>query len=265
MKKRILLAVVVLLAAAASANAEEGKLSGTIDVTYVSSYIWRGFDVYGPGGHSAIQPSINVDLYGTGFGTKVWMSRANSSGYEDGERWDYTLYYYNKLFDDEAYATNYTVSWVYYSYPDSSKHTYDLQEANLILSWPKIFPGGLVPGYILIHLWPSSSNSNVSQAVGWAHIFTLDYPWAVPGFMPDTIKQILNLHAELVYNDGADPRANGTGVDHDWSNAVFGVSTDFSITKDLSFTPGLYYQVSMDDSVNDDDETWVSMSMKYKF
>ena len=92
----------------------------------------------------------------------------------------------------------------------------------------------------------------------------LDYPWTVSGLIPDVPEQVLNLHAEIIYNDGVDPR--GIGVDHDWSNAVFGISTNFDMGNDLTFTPGIYHQVTMDKSVNDDkDETWVSLNMKYAF
>jgi long-subunit fatty acid transport protein len=67
----------------------------------------------------------------------------------------------------------------------------------------------------------------------------------------------------LVYNDGVGPA--GQDVDHDWSNAVFGVSTDIDLDKNLTFTPGIYYQISMDKSVNDEDEFWSTFGLKYKF
>jgi len=267
-KKHVLLAAVMLLTMAGLVKAQEGELHGVIDLTFQSKYIWRGFDIYGD--KSAIQPSIGLDLYGTGFGVNIMGHRANSSEFEDGERWDYTLYYGNKFFEDETYATNYGLSWVYYNFPDSSSHTSgstDLQEMNAIFSWPKILPvEGLVPSYVIIRLWPYNSNSPVSQAAGWAHVFMLDYGLPIPGMLPETPEQILHLHTELVYNDGVDPRPGSTGVDHDWSNAVFGVSTDFDLGNNLSFTPGIYHQVTMDKSVNPDkDETWVALSMKYKF
>jgi len=73
----------------------------------------------------------------------------------------------------------------------------------------------------------------------------------------------------MVYNDGVAPgvvinQASGT-IDHDWSHAVFGVSTDFDLGNNLSFTPAVYYQSSWEDSVNTEDEAWVSLSMKYAF
>jgi len=275
MKKGILLATVILLSAWGIVQAQEGELHGTVDITYLSKYIWRGFDIYGD--KSAIQPSIDLDLFGTGFGINVMAHRANASGFENGERWDYTLYYYNSIFDDEVYATNYRLSYVYYNYPDNSSHdksSLDLQEVNALLSWPKILQvKGLVPSYVLIKLWPSNSGSPVGSgsasdgsASGFAHVFMLDYALPVPteGLLPNTPEQVLHLHSELVYNDGVGP--NGANVDHDWSNAVFGISTDFDLGSNLSFTPGVYHQITLDDSVNDDkDETWASLSMKYKF
>ncbi len=271
-KKGILLAAVILLSTVGLAQAEEGKLSGTIDITYLSKYIWRGFDVYGD--KSAIQPSIDLDLYGTGFGINLMGHRANSDKYENGERWDYTLYYYNSLFESETYATNYRLSWVYYNFPDNDKRSFDLQEMNAFFSWPNILPiKGLVPSYVIVKLWPSCSGSRVGSrsgttgtASGFAHIFMLDYALTVQteGLLPGIPEQVLNLHTEFVYNDGVGP--GGQNVDQDWSNAVLGISTNFDLGNNLTFTPGIYHQITMDDSVNpDEDETWVSLSMKYKF
>ena len=249
------------------ATPEKNKLSAAVDVTYVSRYIWRGFDVYGPGAHGAIQPSIDVDLFATGFGFKTWMSKANTDKFENNEqRWDYTLYYQNSVFDGECYATNYRLSWVYYNYPDNPHRLADLQEMSMVLAWPNIFPvKGLVPAYALIKLWPAHSHSMVTEASGFAHVFMLDYGFAICPILPNTVEQKINLHAETIYNDGVDPRPGGPGVDHDWSNAVFGITAPVDIAKNLTFTPGYYYQSSWDDSVNDEDENWVSLSMTYKF
>ena len=98
---------------------------------------------------------------------------------------------------------------------------------------------------------------------GFAHVFMLDYGLPVKGLVPEIPEHVLNLHTELVYNDGIGPA--GQDVDHDWSNAVFGVSTDFNLDKNLTLTPAIYYQVSMDKSVNDDDELWSTLGLKYKF
>jgi hypothetical protein len=274
MKQGVLLTAVVLLAATGVAQAQEGDLHGSIDATYQTKYIWRGFAVYGA--KSAIQPAVDLNLFGTGFGISAMGHRANSSGYELSERWDYTVYYQNRLFGEESYATNYRLGWVYYNYPDLSYKNADLQELQAVLSLPKICPAGVVPTYVLVKLWPSKHGSWVASkcdlstgmpstgtASGFAHIFMLDYGLPVKGLVPEIPEHVLNLHTELVYNDGVGPA--GQDVDHDWSNAVFGVSTDIDLDKNLTFTPGIYYQISMDKSVNDEDEFWSTFGLKYKF
>jgi len=271
MKKIILAGAVILLSIATIVQAREPELHGTIGAEFSSKYIWRGFDVYDD--HAAIHPSVDLDLFGTGFGINAIGHRANSDGYELNERWDYTLYYQNSLFDGEPYATNYRLGYMYYNYPDRSSHdtsdSLDLQELHSILSWPNLLPvENLVPSYCLVKLWPANSGSAVGTrapgtASGFAHIFMLDY--ALPITCPLTGEnRTLNLHSEFVYNDGVSP--NGAAdVDNDWSNAVFGVSTNFDLADNLSFTPGLYYQSSWDDSVNTSDECWTSLSLTYKF
>ncbi|UCF44175.1 MAG: hypothetical protein JSV99_04465, partial [Planctomycetota bacterium] len=79
------------------------------------------------------------------------------------------------------------------------------------------------------------------------------------GLMPDTPEQALHLSADFVYNDGV------LGADHELSHAVLGISTEFDLGNDVAFVPGVYYQASMEDSVNTEDEAWVALSVRYKF
>ena len=273
MKQKVLFAAIVLLATTALVQAQ-GELHGSLDVTYQSKYLWRGIDIYDD--KSAIQPSVILDLYGTGFGISVEGHRANSSEFETTERWDYTLFYKNAIFADESYATQYMIGWRYFHFPDAPMDvapgmSIDLQEIHAVMSWPQILPvEGLVPTYVLVKLWPAESGSFVGSggpagtASGFAHIFMLDYSLPVEGFLPDVPEQVLRLHAEFVFNDGVDPR--GLGVDHDWSNAVFGVATDFELAENVTLTPAVYHQVTMDKTINDDkDETWFTLGVKYEF
>jgi hypothetical protein len=263
MKQKVLLAIIVLLTATTLVQAQR-ELHGAFEVIYQSKYIWRGIDIYND--KSAIQSSVSLDLFGTGFGFSAMAHRANSSGAEAGERWDYTLNYKNALFGDEPYATQYMVGWVYYNFPHISSRVGDLQEVYTALSWPEILPvEGLVPTYVLVKLWPAEGNSTIGgNASGWAHIFMLDYGLSLERFLPDYPDQVLRLHSEFVYNDGVDPR--GGVVDHDWSNAVLGIATDFKVTENVTVTPGIYHQVTMDKSINPDkDETWFMLSTKYEF
>ena len=280
MKKRLLISTVFLLALGGLAQAQDGNLHGVLDVTYQSKYLWRGIDVYGD--KSAVQSSLDLDLFSTGFGLRTEAHRANSSGYENTERWDYTLYYQNMICPDDAHATAYMIGYRYFNFPDGPlavpspySGDIDLQEMHAVLAWPKILPvKGLVPAYVLVKLWPANSDSFVGSqdipgltsgtASGFAHIFVLDYSIPIEGFTPETPEQVIRLHSEVVFNDGVDPR--GIGVDHDWTNAVFGIATDFELVENVALTPAVYYQVTMDDSINEDqDETWFTLGMSYKF
>ena len=246
---------------------QKKKLGITLDATYVSRYLWRGFDCY-PKNHSAFQPSIDLDLYGTGFGINIWSSMANRSGFEDYKELDYTLYYYNSFFKDETYVTNYKIGWVYYSYPGMSRDAANMQEIFTTFSWPKILPFGVVPSYTAACLWAAERESDVRQYGGWFHIFGLGYDLNLPKLLPNTDKQVVHLSMDIVYNDGAycpSDTTKYTSVDHDWSHAVFGISAPLCLSENLTFTPGFYYQSSWEDSVNEHDEHWASLSLTYKF
>jgi hypothetical protein len=106
-KMAFLVMTVILLSTTGLAQSQENELGVTLDVTYVGRHIDKGFDCYKEN-HSAIQPSIDLDLYGTGFGAKIWNCRTNGGGaYENTEKLKYIFYYKNGLFKNETYTTNY--------------------------------------------------------------------------------------------------------------------------------------------------------------
>ncbi len=270
MNRKPLIGIVVFFACTAGISAaqetlSQKKLGITLDATYVSRYIWRGFDCY-PDNHGGFQPSIDLDLYQTGFGVNIWASAANQGGFEDSKELDYTLYYTGSFLKDDVFATDYKLGWAYYSYPGMSRKTANMQEVFSSFSWPKLLPGGLVPSYTFIYLWPAESHSDVRDYGGAFHIFGLGYTLNLPKVLPNTTCQPVQLGVDVVYNDGAYiPNTGYNSVDHDWSHAVFKIASPFELTKNFTFTPGFYYQSSWEDSVNENDEYWFSLSLSYKF
>jgi len=259
MRKGMILIVAVAMLTAGVAQAMEGELGVDLDVTWVSKYIWRGIDKLDD--KAALQPSVNVDLYGTGFSVNVWTSQAGSSGTRttstvDAEEWRYRLTYSNSVLDGESYRTNYALSWVFYDYPDMASNDADMQEINLALSWPDLCPAGVVPSYTAIYMWPSQGNGAVRESSGFIHVFGLGYDLEVAE-MPNP----LSFGCAAVYNDGT----VAPTVDHDWSHILWSVSTSIDCPMGGKFTPGLYYQTSMEDSVNTEDEFWVSLSYGFSF
>ncbi len=258
MNKALMLRIALVLVTSATlvsaAESVDPRIGVTIDYTFVSKYMWHGFNVYGSG--TASQPSVDVDFWQTGFGAMIWHSRGNDSGYNNFEENDYIIYYGNSLFSDTPVAIDYTFSWLYYDYYDNSSRDADLQEFIMSFSFPNLLPGGLTPSYSTGLLWPTRSSVPwMKNLGGWVHVFGLGYDLEGPG------GQVFSLMADITYNDGY----NGAAVDHDWSHATFGASTSFTLFKNFSFTPGLYQQISMDDSVNTHDDLWTSLSFTYSF
>jgi len=260
-RARILLSALMLSSLVGLAQADEGELGVTLDTTYVSKYIWHGFNFYGHN-NAAVQPSVDLDLWGTGLGMKVWGSWATQSGNRNLEEFDYILYYGNRVFEDAPYTTDFTVSWLYFDFFDTPSRGSDLQELNAQFSWPDLLPAGITPNYMVGKLWPARSGVPARKHIGgWFHVLGLGYDLTLPGIFPDTPEQVVSLMTDLTFNDGY----GATTADHDWSHATVGASTSFSIAANLDFTPGVYYQISMDDSVNPDDEVWTSLSLTYGF
>jgi hypothetical protein len=277
--------LVALLLATAPAWAQDwegdllgikGDLHGSVGVSLDSKYLWRGFDLYDD--KSAVRLDTDLSLFDTGFGVAVGGNRANAGGFEDRERWDFTAYYQNSLFKDQPYLTQYRVGWVYYAYPELNEgESLDLQETHLILSWPNLLPvKGLCPSYELINMWQAQSESRLADGNGWLHIFGLDYGFSIPSMVPGESKeQMVKLHSELVYNDGFSPtpgrpmndwRIVHRNPDQDWSDAVFGASTDFNLGHGITLTPAVYYQITMEKTINEDsDELWASIGLKWSF
>ena len=263
----VLVTAMMLLGMAGTAFALEtdyGELGIDLDATWVSKYLFRGIDKLDD--KAAFQPSINFDLFGSGFSAYVWSSFAGASKHGgststvDAEEWRYAITYADSLFYGETYATNYAVSYVYYDYPDAATWDKDMQEINLTLALPDICPFGVVPSYTGIYTWPSKGGHGNRADGGFIHVFGLGYDMTVPGFLQDNPEQVLSFRAAAVYNDGT----YGAGVDHDWSHIVWGVTTSIDFGPG-TLTPGLYYQTSMDDSVNTEDEFWTGISYGLSF
>ncbi len=255
MKKTAALVIVIaILAISPVVRAQEKKLGVTLDVTYASKWMSKGIEAYGSKG--GLFKTIDLDFYGTGFGLRVTHRNATSSGFVDQQRFDYRPYFKGSFFDDSRYLTKYNISVGYESYTGLSQHkantTYEWISS---FSWPKLFPCGLVPSYIFHYEYPAFSGNANRKNVGAVHRFLLGYDIRVP-----ELANPLKLTTEVAYYDGLGNKVS------DWAYFTASLSTKFDITKNLSFVPGLYHQVTMDDSISKHkDITYTMLSMKYKF
>ena len=112
--KKKLLAILFMLSCltvlSTSVKAQDAKLGIDLDTTFVSKYMWRGYDIYND--HGAWQPSINVDLFGSGFSVNVWGPLPIGSGNEDLTEINFTAAYSFSVFQDKAYATDITLDYI---------------------------------------------------------------------------------------------------------------------------------------------------------
>jgi hypothetical protein len=235
---------------------DEGKkLATTFDLTYMSKYIDKGSASYGDQG--AVFETISFDLWGTGFGVFVRHQSATSSGYVEKQRLNYGVTYDGKIFNDDFYKTVYKLTWYYKDYYGQSRTINNSQEWILDFTWPELLPiKNLDPYYIVNYGYPAGSGYDNRDTAGWMHRFGLGYNLEISG-----LKAPIKLTSDIAYNDGL----GGSSKDHDWSHSTFGAQTTYKFNKNLSFVPGIYYQISMDDSVNEDDELYCKVSMKYTF
>lgn len=259
--KRCLWVIASMMFLAGSVQADEQSLSETekelgviFDLTYVSKWMSKGFQAYGQ--HGGIFETLDLDLWGTGFGVKITHRNSTSSGYVNRERLDYRVYYKNALFEGRRYFTKYNVGvgYEYYTYLDRKKAPTTF-EWIFAFSWPELLGGGLVPSYTAHYEYPANGGTAYNYITGWVHRFGLAYEVDL-----EPLVNPIKLTGDLAYNDGL------AGAEHDWSYFTLGASTKFDLSDELIFVPGLYHQITMDRSVCDrDDVTYCSLSLKYKF
>ena len=257
-KTTILLVVLILLSTAGFAQAEEKELGVSLDVSYVSKWMSRGDEVWSEDG--GFFETVNLDLWGTGFKVAVIHRSATGGGWVNKQRMDYMLSYSDSAFDDTPYKTKFTVGYMYKNWYDNlesaSGGDKDIEMWVLKYTLPKLLGStGLTPYGVTTYDCPAHGHDGFNKHWdGWVHRFGLGYELSVPD-LPNP----LHLTSEIAYTDGF--RAD----DHDWSYATFGAFTKVKLSENMALVPGIYHQISMDDSVLKHNVTYCQISMQYKF
>jgi hypothetical protein len=276
---------------------------GSLNVEYASRHMWHGYDLF-HNNHGALNTSADIKFGSSGFGTNILWTRPITSGYEEWEWFVFEPYYEeDECWDDYWYETDYRLGWKYYYFPDGPLYhpchprDLDFQEFYGRFAFPKLFPYGVVPYYEAARIWPSEGGTRSDGCPysewrtygGWFHTFGIYKDWEVgwdcwdddwgpwdcdwwygedegpgPFGLP---KLTLRSSFELTYNDGAGPTIDSSRnkADHDWSYALFKLETYVPLKHNMGFTLGMNYQVSMDRSVNKDNELWITSGMRINF
>ena len=171
-----------------------------------------------------------------------------SDGFEERLEIDYTIGYGFTLLAKTPAQINTTLS---YGYLDLVKQDSDadIQELKAAVTLPnliKFLDNPLVPRIEVVNL---ISDGPID---GMLYVFGVDY--TIPVF-----KQPIKLGADITYNDSiADVRSG-------WSHYTLGVSTDFAITKNITLTPCVNYQISQKDRIDDEDSLYGGVAIKISF
>ena len=235
-------------------------LQVSLQASWFSKYIREGFDLMDD--HAAFQPAAKVDLGGTGLSfTTKWTSPC-SSGAVAEEELEYEIAYENSFFNCSEFKTDYEVKWTYFDYPKKATRNSDQIGLAAAFEWPELLDCGIVPAYELIYYTPVQGDGEINGSAGFIHRFGLAYALTTQAFLPCNPQQIFDISWNVYYNDGASRTQDVTS--HDWSHMVWGIDTDIALGKG-TFTPGIYYQISMDDSVNEENEFWTGMTYTLNF
>jgi hypothetical protein len=248
--------------AAAPAPTVEKDYTFTFDATFMSKYIWRGFDLFDD--HAAWQPSLDFQME-NGLGAKVWASYAGGSGNVDATEYDYTLYYGNSVMED-CYKTNYKVGWRYYDFIDRGSkpsvthdHSGDDQELFLEFDMPQLIGNGFTPHGAIYHMWQARHGVGPDFPTGEIYVMGFNYDW--------TFEQAPELPMtaswDIVYNDGV----GSSSVDHDWSHMLWGLKSNIQcpFIAGAKIIPAVYFQNSFESTVNNEDELFAALSYNLKF
>lgn len=256
--KKMIAAVLVVCAVTpfvcAADNDDPGQLGVSFDLTYLSRWMSKGVPAYGK--QSAWFETVDIDWFGTGFGTQVTHRSAGAAGYVDKQRFDYRPYYKFKLFEDERYQINANISTGYENYYGTYTSRWSTWETICAFSFPNAIGGGFTPSYIIHYETQAGPDYDNSGWCGYVHRFKLDYDFKLEE-LPDLP---LKFSSEVGYYDGMDNRP------HDWGYATFGLSSSIKLCDNTKIVPGIFHQVSMDEAVcNEKDVTYAKVSFKIDF
>jgi hypothetical protein len=239
----------------------EGKVSIDVTTTVQSKHMWHGIDLLDD--HGVVIPSVGIKLGDTGFSGRVIKGYPLSKDMSNLQDHHYAAFYSGALMKDTPYATNIVANYFYYGRPELAERKFDSQEIGTTLFWPAAFNlgnGCLTPSYYVGYIWPTRSNGFQRECEGWIHVFGCAYNFEVSNFWGEGGNQAFKLFGDITYNDGF----AGAAIEHDWSHAVLGISTDIN-KGNFTFTPFVNYQISMEDTVNNEDEFWCGLSTTYRF
>lgn len=249
----------VTVAVAMAVSAAMGEELGLHpDLTWASRYMAHGFNINED--NPSFQPSLHVETRVPGMQIAVWAGLPTDRDQSASDEYDFLVKYATTLNAGDRWAVRLNAYVDYWIYP----HTADAGEIdpetgaaiselegwkfNGGIALPALLPLGpapLVPSYNYYYWTPRQDDLFTA---GGVHELGLAYALPVAG------KQTLDLSSTLNYHDGV------FDVEPGWSHATASLSTTFRAAG-VRISPGVNYQWSFEDTVNEEDEFWAQLSV----
>ncbi len=260
MKMTLGLGAAGLVLAAGGAMGDEWGLHP--DLTLASQYMAHGFNINGD--HASLQPSLHVETKVPGLQLAVWAGLPTDRDLDASDEYDYLVKYATTFNAGERWAVRVNGYVDYWIYPNT-ENAGEVDPAtgaavNELEGWkfnggfalPALLPLGpakLVPSYNYYYWTPRQDDLFTA---GGVHELGLAYA------LPVAEGQTLDLSSTVNYHDGV------FDVEAGWSHVTASLSTTFHVAG-TRVSPGVNYQWTFEDTVNEEDEFWGQLSVARDF
>jgi uncharacterized protein (TIGR02001 family) len=204
------------------------------DATFVSRYIWRGFDTV-PDDLPAVQPSVTMAFGQSGLWLNLWSAIAMAD--TDFVELDLIAGYDRPLSEHFTFSlgAGYFTFPSLQHYPDENSTTPEVYAGLTACSFP------LSPSLTLYY------DFNLGDGI-----------YATLSLCRDLQVKGRTIHLSSLV--GYTRQYRSIGVDPGFSDICLGISTDFDV-KGITLTPALNYVIIPNETINDENEFWIGLSI----
>ncbi len=302
MRNKVLLSLLVSITVVCFVGiAKADDINASIETSFMSKYMWHGFELYGSKTATSVDLNIGLGESGFYFGTEyitpngsghVDMGHFDNYGYLQGSITDrakfiYYAGYMVSLFEGETFKTDLDFRYQYHDYYKTSSFVLDQQELSLLSQWKDLLPYGFVPYYQATFLFDGKGDRSIYTAPpgpgvlqygddqnaninGWLHKVGLALD--VPFDMPEVGSMNVRFLVESVFNDGAISTKEAAfdagvsmGAGSEWTHITYGVETGMQVGPG-ALGLGVYYQHALaDDYANLNNTFYSTIAYKLTF
>lgn len=260
MVRKTLLGLLGCTLVALPAFAQDGPVGGSVSVGVTSSYMWNGFDrvkTFGLEEGPSVQPAVKVGVRNTG----LTVNLGGSFVVNDNSELQETTYGASFV-RDVAPSVNVGVGYTYYDNRVNDIGGVAVPDVNNHEVWGGVELNtrvGVKPGVAV--KYEKSSQDGVDAFV--VAVGTLKYGMPLGNAVVGGQGVNVNWDAGVVYNSGV--KVGGVETVQSGVSAVtFGVNVPVKAGS-VVVTPAVNYQVSVEQTVNDEDVFWATVGVAYGF